>query len=343
VGSEEERAELARRPGFFASEEAIVILRGLHVEMDRAVALAYGWPIIVDGRVIDPSNPPRSTVHDPWSTAHSPLDLAHGFHETKQGIRFTISESARREVLARLLRLNHERYAEEVEQGLHHQKGKAKPASTGRGRKSKHSPATTNFLDENDDPDPANESDDAPTPTRKSASPESTRADRRVQPAPVRELAARPTPVDQVDIDAFMAAFRRAARNRGWFDRGDLLKKVSVVLGYQRIGPKIEEALRDHLRAAIRRRIIEADGLELVSAGTATMADYGLEDRRETFRSVMRKGPRYEREDVIHSLARYLGFVRLTDISRDAIKSAINSGIRQGIMGYDGSVIWRLD
>ena len=78
-------------------------LRDLHVEMDKAVATAYGW---------------------------SDLDLGHGFHETKQGTRFTISESARREVLARLLKLNHERYAEEVAQGLHDKKkGKAAKAS----------------------------------------------------------------------------------------------------------------------------------------------------------------------------------------------------------------------
>src|SRR5260370_29824427 len=67
-------------------------LRQLHVEMDNAVAAAYGW---------------------------TNLDLSHGFHETKQGVRYTISEPARREVLARLLKLNHERYAEEVKQGLH--------------------------------------------------------------------------------------------------------------------------------------------------------------------------------------------------------------------------------
>lgn len=72
-------------------------LRQLHVEMDRAVATAYDW---------------------------TDLDLGHDFHETKQGIRFAISEPARREVLQRLLSLNHERYAEEVKQGLH---GKAKP------------------------------------------------------------------------------------------------------------------------------------------------------------------------------------------------------------------------
>lgn len=61
-------------------------LRELHVEMDKAAAAAYGW---------------------------SDLDLDHGFHETKQGTRFTISESARREVLQRLLKLNHERHEQE--------------------------------------------------------------------------------------------------------------------------------------------------------------------------------------------------------------------------------------
>ena len=70
----------------------IARLRALHVEMDQAVAAAYGW---------------------------SDLDLGHGFHATKQGERYTLSESARRTVLDRLLALNHQRYAEEVKAGLH--------------------------------------------------------------------------------------------------------------------------------------------------------------------------------------------------------------------------------
>jgi hypothetical protein len=60
--------------------------------MDLAVRDAYGW---------------------------GDLALEHGFHQTKQGLRYTISEAARREVLDRLLLLNHQRYAEEVAQGLH--------------------------------------------------------------------------------------------------------------------------------------------------------------------------------------------------------------------------------
>jgi hypothetical protein len=95
-------------------------LRDLHVEMDHAVAAAYGW---------------------------TDLNLGHGFHETKQGFRFTISKPARREVLQRLLKLNHERYAEEVKQGLHgKKKGSFSGKRKGRETKSKKSDKTESSL-----------------------------------------------------------------------------------------------------------------------------------------------------------------------------------------------------
>ena len=40
--------------------------------------------------------------------------------------------------------------------------------------------------------------------------------------------------------------------------------------------------------------------------------------------------------------ARYLGFVRVTDTIRQPVKSAISSAIRQGLLGYEGSFVWRL-
>lgn len=80
------------------------------------------------------------------------IELGHGFHETPQGTRFTISPEARKEVLRRLLKLNHERYAAEVAAGLHEKKGKkasTPPGSTPkRGRKptsSEQSPETGLF------------------------------------------------------------------------------------------------------------------------------------------------------------------------------------------------------
>lgn len=88
--------------------EDIAALRDLHAQMDRAVAVAYGW---------------------------GDLDLGHGFHQTKQGTRFTISEAARQVALGRLLALNHQRYAEEVALGLHDKGAKgAKKGMGGQGR-----------------------------------------------------------------------------------------------------------------------------------------------------------------------------------------------------------------
>jgi hypothetical protein len=72
-------------------------LREFQREIDAAVACAYGW---------------------------DDLDLEHGFHEVpylpdNDRARFTISESARVEVLRRLSHLNRQRYEEEVARGLH--------------------------------------------------------------------------------------------------------------------------------------------------------------------------------------------------------------------------------
>jgi hypothetical protein len=55
--------------------------------MDKSVVDSYGWPT---------------------------SDLGYDFHITKQGVRFTLAVEARQDVLDRLLKLNHERYAAEV-------------------------------------------------------------------------------------------------------------------------------------------------------------------------------------------------------------------------------------
>ena len=91
-------------------------LRRLHVDMDQAAANVYGW---------------------------QDIDLGHGFHETKQGIRFTISEAARREILDRLLALNHQRYAEEIAAAA--AQSTATPAKRGRKKKDTSGQAAMDF------------------------------------------------------------------------------------------------------------------------------------------------------------------------------------------------------
>ncbi len=80
--------------------ENIEKLRELQVEMDNAVLEAYGW---------------------------SDIDLRHDFYEMEylpenDRVRFTIHPDARKEVLKRLLLLNHERFEEEAKKGLHKEK-----------------------------------------------------------------------------------------------------------------------------------------------------------------------------------------------------------------------------
>lgn len=66
-------------------------LRELHEQLDSAVCTAYGW---------------------------ADIDLSYDFHETEEGQRWTMSEEAREEVLARLLELNYQRHAEDVAAGI---------------------------------------------------------------------------------------------------------------------------------------------------------------------------------------------------------------------------------
>ncbi|MFM9580406.1 Eco57I restriction-modification methylase domain-containing protein [Streptomyces caniscabiei] len=88
-------------------------IRQAHVEVDRAVAKAYEW---------------------------TDLDLKHGFHMTAQGERFTIAPEARTEILDRLLELNHTRYKEELDKGLHTPEAKRRRAAA---RKAKAKARTT--------------------------------------------------------------------------------------------------------------------------------------------------------------------------------------------------------
>lgn len=81
----------------------IVELREIHQAIDEATVRAYGWDDLLD-------------------------QLDHGFHPAGRDKRFTIGPTAQREILDRLLELNHARYAEEVAKGLHTKKGR-KPAA----------------------------------------------------------------------------------------------------------------------------------------------------------------------------------------------------------------------
>ena len=123
--------------------------------------------------------------------------------------------------------------------------------------------------------------------------------------------------------------------------RQELLKEVSTLLGYQRLGSSVGKRLKGHLRTAIRRKIIRTNGKEVWLA-TPTMNDYDRTDLVGFLGSVMRWGKEYDREEVIRALANHLGFRRLTKRMQGPIKSAINSAIRQGNIVATGPTIRRI-
>jgi hypothetical protein len=77
----------------------IAELRDIHRAIDETVVRAYGRADLVDS------------------------GLDHGFHDTRQGTRYTIGPVVRQEILDRLLELNHARYAAEEAAGLHKKTG----------------------------------------------------------------------------------------------------------------------------------------------------------------------------------------------------------------------------
>ncbi|WP_261574580.1 Eco57I restriction-modification methylase domain-containing protein, partial [Frankia gtarii] len=84
----------------------IVELREIHRLIDEATFRAYGWDDMIE------------------------RGLDHGFHPAGKYTRYTIGPWAQREVLDRLLELNHARYAEEVAAGLHEKGARKKGART---------------------------------------------------------------------------------------------------------------------------------------------------------------------------------------------------------------------
>ena len=77
-------------------DEDIAELRRIHEAIDEATVTAYGWDDLSTARPRLPPRRPRPALHD--------------------------RPGAQREILDRLLELNHERYAEEVAKGLHDKK-----------------------------------------------------------------------------------------------------------------------------------------------------------------------------------------------------------------------------
>jgi hypothetical protein len=125
---------LQKTPGTCTIEEAIAgiqKLRELHVEMDNAVLEAYGWNND-ELKITNYEDNSEALIHNSKLTFESSvirnskfvIDLKHNFYEVdylpeNDRIRFTIHPDARKEVLKRLLQLNHQIFEQEAREGKH--------------------------------------------------------------------------------------------------------------------------------------------------------------------------------------------------------------------------------
>jgi hypothetical protein len=100
--------------------EDVIRLREIHVKIDEAVREVYALDEEREPQIREFETKIASAPLPSWRD----IDLGHGFHETRQGTRFTISPQARADVLDKLLALNHYRYQQEVERGLHNKESR---------------------------------------------------------------------------------------------------------------------------------------------------------------------------------------------------------------------------
>ena len=106
---------------FNEAVEGILELSRLHKEMDELVLAVDGWSKEVNGKW------QIANGKEPLTTRNSPITLKHDFYEVdylpeNDRVRYTIHPDARKEILKRLLLLNHEIYEQEIKTGLHKKK-----------------------------------------------------------------------------------------------------------------------------------------------------------------------------------------------------------------------------
>jgi hypothetical protein len=261
------------------NSDDILLLRALQVEMDQSVAEAYAW---------------------------NDLSLDHGFHETKQGSRYTISDTARTTILDRLLQLNHLRYAEEVVAGLHDKKRRSKKSAVDQSQEPELEFEIIKPLSVG-----LNLQKNITEPGRSSAE------------------------VGQSELlnAIFTCVARRAAT-----DREELARQVADTLGFKRLSANLREVIASGINSAIRRGIVSYDS-QNIHRIAARFAELDNEVLVNAINASVRPGCVYTPDEVLHRAAEHLGCQRIKEAFRERLESALTAASRRGILTKRGDEI----
>ncbi len=136
--------------------------------------------------------------------------------------------------------------------------------------------------------------------------------------------------IDDFEYDEIICAIRQVFSANGEMDRDTAIRTVSHELGFQRTGDRIYEVINGAMIAAARRNIIITEN-GISSLFCRTIDEYPRDTLIEIIRSVIGR-TWTDRNDAIRACARYLGFQRTGKNILAAFKSAINGGLRRGML-----------
>jgi hypothetical protein len=142
-------------------------------------------------------------------------------------------------------------------------------------------------------------------------------------------------PIDQTDRNDVLALIRERFATGRPCRREQAIRAVAEALGYRRIGSRIAEILGKDLQTAVRRGILERFDGEY-SLNCRGIEEYTREHLVSMLLAAMGSGWQ-TRVDAISAAARYMGYRRTGRRIADAFKSAINSGLRRGLIEREGT------
>ena len=146
--------------------------------------------------------------------------------------------------------------------------------------------------------------------------------------------------IDALDRDDVMAVIRDVFETGEPRDRLAAVRDLARALGYRRVGSRVDEALKKHLRTAVLRGILESDQGEL-SLLCHHIGGFERDHLVDTLLAAMGSTWR-EQPEAIRAAARFLGYRRTGKKIQKAFKSAINGAIRRGLLERDGENLRRV-
>jgi hypothetical protein len=145
------------------------------------------------------------------------------------------------------------------------------------------------------------------------------------------------TPLEDMAVEDILPLIREVVSTAEAVDREEAIREIARRLGAERTGSRIRASIESALNAASRRYIIYSDSGGL-RPYRRTIDQYKRDDLKNVLRAVI--GRTWTDEDeAIRAATRYLGFRRTGSQIDRAFRSAINGGLRQGLLERDGRML----